>query len=72
MLPRDFGSHEAIRNWCNILSSYFADVIKKREVKPIDKWHKDKLSTHEKSALKNGEVADIAPAVSLQPQSYRV
>lgn len=37
-------SHETIRSWCYKFTSHFKEVIKKRERKPTDKWHLDKMT----------------------------
>jgi len=37
-------SHETIRAWSIKFSSYFKNVIKKRESKPSDKWHLDEMT----------------------------
>ncbi|WP_419235197.1 hypothetical protein [Rickettsia endosymbiont of Nabis limbatus] len=37
-------SHETVRFWCNKFAVYFQDVIRKRERKPTDKWHLDKMN----------------------------
>ena len=34
-------SYESIRSWCNTFSKDFANVIKKKEPNPTDKWHLD-------------------------------
>ncbi len=36
-------SHQSIRNWCHKFAHHFANVIKKRERKPTDKWHLDEM-----------------------------
>jgi putative transposase len=36
-------SHETARSWCIKFGSHFHDVIKKRAVKPNDKWHLDEM-----------------------------
>ncbi|WP_419235372.1 IS6 family transposase [Rickettsia endosymbiont of Nabis limbatus] len=37
-------SHETVRFWCNKFAVYFQDVIRRRERKPTDKWHLDKMN----------------------------
>jgi putative transposase len=51
-------SHETVRSWCNKFSSHFKEVIKKRELKPSDKWHLD-----EQQLKINGEVYYLWRAV---------
>ena len=36
-------SHQSIRNLCHKFSKDFAEVIKKHERKPTDKWHMDEM-----------------------------
>lgn len=37
-------SHETVRSWCMKFGRHFHNVVKKREVKPGDKWHLDEMS----------------------------
>jgi putative transposase len=36
-------SYETVRTWSNKFGKSFADVIKKKEPKPTDKWHLDEM-----------------------------
>lgn len=37
-------SYETIRSWCIEFADHFKDIIKKRERKPTDKWHLNKMA----------------------------
>ncbi|WP_419234558.1 hypothetical protein [Rickettsia endosymbiont of Nabis limbatus] len=50
-------SHETVRFWCNKFAVYFQDVIRRRERKPTDKWHLDKMNI--KGLLRDERVAGI-------------
>ena len=36
-------SYETIRSWCTKFAHHFAEIIKKRQRKPTDKWHIDEM-----------------------------
>ena len=36
-------SYETVRTWSNKFGKSFADVFKKKEPKPTDKWHLDEM-----------------------------
>ena len=40
-------SYETVRTWSNKFGKSFADVIKKKEPRPTDKWHLEVLSQTE-------------------------